>query len=213
MATGGGSCEAEFALHGNPFVAIVLDPLRSTHLGTPQLKAFRAYPPEYQSSIGNECPDGSIETSEQARLERWGSCWNRYYELGVEYYMSSTSRKILGDLTQNYLWMTSFKRKDETQQGKALQEVAEGAIKAAQEIGSGGMATSGTGGAGLNPLSFGSLPQSAAGLGAKPMSSSKNFESSIGKLQSVATQELAQSTLRQVQKSVFKVPASDVSLG
>jgi hypothetical protein len=67
--------------HGNPFVAIVLDPQRSTHLGTPQLKAFRAYPPEYNSPINNECPDGSISTNEQGRLELWGSCWNRYYEL------------------------------------------------------------------------------------------------------------------------------------
>jgi COP9 signalosome complex subunit 5 len=67
--------------HGNPFVAIVLDPQRSTHLGTPQLKAFRAYPPEYNSPNNNECPDGSISTNEQGRLELWGSCWNRYYEL------------------------------------------------------------------------------------------------------------------------------------
>jgi COP9 signalosome complex subunit 5 len=67
--------------HGNPFVAIVLDPLRSVHVGTPQLKAFRAYPPEYQSIIENQCPDGSVEHSEQARLQRWGSCWNRYYSL------------------------------------------------------------------------------------------------------------------------------------
>lgn len=67
--------------HGNPFVAMVLDPLRSTHLGIPELKAFRAYPPEYNSPVANECPDGSVETSEQQRLELWGSCWNRYYEM------------------------------------------------------------------------------------------------------------------------------------
>lgn len=70
--------------HGNPFVAIVVDPLRSGHLQEPELKAFRAYPPEYNSPVTNECPDGSIEPLEQLRLEHWGSCWNRYYELEVE---------------------------------------------------------------------------------------------------------------------------------
>lgn len=67
--------------HGNPFVAIVIDPIRSTIHHTPELKAFRAYPPEYNSTIQNECPDSTIEIIEQIRLEKWGSCWNRYYEL------------------------------------------------------------------------------------------------------------------------------------
>jgi COP9 signalosome complex subunit 5 len=67
--------------HGCPFVGLVVDPLRSTHLQIPVIKAFRAYPPEYKSSVHNECPDGSVEPSEQQRLELWGSCWARYYEL------------------------------------------------------------------------------------------------------------------------------------
>lgn len=91
--------------HGNPFVALVVDPLRSAHLGTPELKAFRAYPPEYTSPVANECPDGTVEPSEQVRLEHWGSCWNRYYELSIEYYMSQTSRKVMEQLTQSYLWI------------------------------------------------------------------------------------------------------------
>lgn len=94
--------------HGNPFVAIVLDPLRSVYKSTPEIKAFRAYPPEYNSPVANECPNGTIETSEQARLEQWGSCWNRYYELDVEYFMSSTARGILEQLTQDYLWMRTL---------------------------------------------------------------------------------------------------------
>lgn len=110
--------------HGNPFVAVVLDPLRTAHTGVPELKAFRAFPPEYQSPVLNECPDGTVEMSEQVRLEHWGSCWNRYYELQVEYYMSSASRKILGDLTQNYLWMATLKRHDGRDRVKALQDTA-----------------------------------------------------------------------------------------
>lgn len=90
--------------HGNPFVAIVIDPLRSAHTGSPEIKAFRAYPPEYNSSVPNECPDGSVEPSDHARLELWGSCWNRYYELKVEYFMSSSARTVMEQLTQDYMW-------------------------------------------------------------------------------------------------------------
>jgi COP9 signalosome complex subunit 5 len=97
--------------HGNPFVALVVDPLRSMNTEYPEIKAFRAYPPEYNSPVANECPNGSIETSDQIRLEKWGSCWNRYYELKVEYYMSSVSRKVIVDgLTQDSLWMRSLVR-------------------------------------------------------------------------------------------------------
>jgi COP9 signalosome complex subunit 5 len=95
--------------HGNPFVAIVVDPLRSAHLEVPQLKAFRAYPPEF-TPPANECPDGSKQTLEQARLELWGSCWNRYYELQVEYFMSDASRAVLESLTKNYLWIRTLTR-------------------------------------------------------------------------------------------------------
>jgi hypothetical protein len=48
---------------------------------------------------------GSADTQ---RLEKWGSCWNRYYELQTEYFMSSTSRHILERLTQDYLWMRTL---------------------------------------------------------------------------------------------------------
>jgi COP9 signalosome complex subunit 5 len=139
--------------HGNPFVAIVLDPLRSLQGSSgssnpdsmstllrgsstpfsssgssnckPELKAFRAYPPEYSSPTPNECPDGSIQPSEQVRLEHWGSCWNRYYELEVEYYMSSVSRNVLEQLTRNYLWMktlqsNSSNRSDDTTKQSTL---------------------------------------------------------------------------------------------
>ena len=59
------------------------------------MEAFRAYPPEYNSPIPNECPDGTIVLDESARLERWGSCWQRYYTLSVEYFMSQQSRRIM----------------------------------------------------------------------------------------------------------------------
>ena len=131
--------------HGNPFVAMVLDPLRSTHLGIPQVKAFRAFPPDYQSPIPMECPDGSIQPSEKLRLEHWGSCWNRYYQLQVEYYMSSTSRKVLQALTQNYLWISNFKRPLATGDQETIQhlETAAATLGGGSKSGSGGTAATG----------------------------------------------------------------------
>jgi len=94
--------------HGNPFLAIVVDPLRSLAKGTPELKAFRAFPPEYTNPVQNQCPNGEIIHEEQARLEQWGSCWSSYYELEVEYFMSAGARNVLSTLTQNFLWMRTL---------------------------------------------------------------------------------------------------------
>jgi len=94
--------------HGNPFLAIVLDPLRSLVKGNPELKAFRAYPPEWTNPVANQCPDGTIVHEEQNKLEKWGSCWPSYYELDVEYYMSGSARNVLSLLTQNFLWMRTL---------------------------------------------------------------------------------------------------------
>lgn len=94
--------------HGNPFLAIVVDPLRSVASKDPQLRAFRAYPVDYHSPTSNECPDGSIVAEEQARIEIWGSCWNRYYELKLDYFMSRSARHVLEILNKNFLWMRTL---------------------------------------------------------------------------------------------------------
>jgi COP9 signalosome complex subunit 5 len=58
------------------------------------------YPPEYNSPIVNECPDGSIIQEEKERLEKWGNCWSRYYELNVDYFMSHSARNVMDILTK-----------------------------------------------------------------------------------------------------------------
>ena len=62
--------------HGNPWLAIVVDPLRSMAKGKPEIGAFRVYPPDFAAPL-NETPDGIIVADDTARQERWGSCWNR----------------------------------------------------------------------------------------------------------------------------------------
>eukprot|EP00523_Entomoneis_sp_CCMP467_P000332 CAMPEP_0168746642 /NCGR_PEP_ID=MMETSP0724-20121128/15255_1 /TAXON_ID=265536 /ORGANISM="Amphiprora sp., Strain CCMP467" /LENGTH=392 /DNA_ID=CAMNT_0008794425 /DNA_START=41 /DNA_END=1222 /DNA_ORIENTATION=- len=121
--------------HGNPFVAIVVDPLRSAAMEIPELKAFRAYPPEY-SPKANEMPDGQIEPREKIRLEYWGSCWNRYYELDVEYFMSSVSRTVMERLTQDYLWMRTLTRTTPAIRTAALESAAQQYKVAASSVAS-----------------------------------------------------------------------------
>lgn len=176
--------------HGNPFVAIVLDPLRSTHLGVPQLKAFRAFPPEYTSPVVNQCPDGSVETSEQTRLEHWGSCWNRYYELSCDYYMSSTSRYVLERLTQNYLWTTTLRQPTclQTEQVQKIQQVAK------------------------KMSSNSVMDTTAASSGRRAMGTAtsnlevpppKEWQQAAETIQNLATEELAKRTLKKCQQQVF----------
>jgi len=110
--------------HGNPFVAIVVDPLRSLDTNQPVLKAFRAYPPEHANDT---CPDGSKQPHVATRLALWGSCWNRYYELQVEYFMSKTSlRTMQGTGSSDGLWMRALQAEPFRQEPlkKLSQEIA-----------------------------------------------------------------------------------------
>ena len=59
---------------GNPFLAIVVDPLRSVAKGVPEIGAFRCYPPSFVPERGL-APDGVKWDDERARNARWGeSC-------------------------------------------------------------------------------------------------------------------------------------------
>ena len=84
-----------------------IDPLRSLAKGRPEVGAFRVFPPEY-SAPANETPDGRVVPEEALRVERWGSCWNRYYALQVSFFMSSLASDVTQILTKNFLWMQTF---------------------------------------------------------------------------------------------------------
>lgn len=118
--------------HGNPFLAMVVDPLRSVQKDTPEIKAFRVYPPEYNSPTMHECPDGSVIPEEKVRLEKWGSCWSRYYELGVDYFMSTSARNVMEILTQN-LWMRNLGSGSTTSLQNENKEAYPGIIESVSE--------------------------------------------------------------------------------
>ena len=90
--------------NGNPWLGIVVDPLRSLAKGKPEMGAFRAYPPEF-TAPANETPDGRIVVDADARVERWGSCWNRYHQIEITTFMSTLGESIMNMLSKKYLWI------------------------------------------------------------------------------------------------------------
>ena len=74
------------------------------------------YPPEYNPPL-NETPDGTFVTEDKIRVEKWGACWNRYYELEVSYFMSELSQTTLGILKNNFLWQSAFTSTQSTDTG------------------------------------------------------------------------------------------------
>ena len=63
--------------HGNPWVGVVVDPLRTEAKKTLEMETFRALPPDYENENPHQCPDGRIIHDEKDRLEKWGVCFNR----------------------------------------------------------------------------------------------------------------------------------------
>lgn len=93
--------------HGNPWLAIVIDPIKSVVKGKPELAAFRVYPPEFTAPT-NETPDGTVVTDDKSRIEKWGAVWNRYYQLKTNFFMSSFSQSTLSVLKDKFLWQQTL---------------------------------------------------------------------------------------------------------
>lgn len=93
--------------HGNHWLAIVIDPLLSIEQGRPEMMAFRVYPPEF-TAPKDECPDGKIVREERERVSLWGACWNRYYRLEIEFFMSSLAQDTLNIMRTQLLWPKAF---------------------------------------------------------------------------------------------------------
>lgn len=87
----------------DPWVALVVDPLRSLTRREPDIQAFRCYPIAY-TPPARECPDGT-EADDETKQQRWGKVANRYYCLSVSYFMSACGGNLLSILARNHLWM------------------------------------------------------------------------------------------------------------
>ena len=144
---------------GNPFLAIVLDPLRSAAKNSAALAAFRAYPPAY-TPPANQCPDGEICADDARRVEVWGSCWHRYYQLDLEYFMSNQARAIVDVLNRSHLWAKTL---SESHREDTTDRVAKIADKLARAPGAQPPRAPRLGGyGGLDALGSGAAPSARA---------------------------------------------------
>lgn len=109
--------------HGNPWLAIVIDPLLSIARGAPEMMAFRVYPPEY-TAPADETPNGQIIRDDHKRIEMWGACWNRYYKLEIEYFMSSMTAGTLNALRNKFLWYNPLCTTDASASASATAGIA-----------------------------------------------------------------------------------------
>lgn len=87
-----------------PFVAIVIDPVRTISAGKVNLGAFRTYPKGYKPP--DEGPS-EYQTIPLNKIEDFGVHCKQYYALDVSYFKSQLDKKLL-ELLWNKYWVTTL---------------------------------------------------------------------------------------------------------
>lgn len=82
-----------------PFVAIVIDPIRTISAGKVNLGAFRTYPKEYKPP--DEGPS-EYQTIPLNKIEDFGVHCKQYYSLDVSYFKSTLDHRLLDSLWNKY---------------------------------------------------------------------------------------------------------------
>ncbi|KAH7826834.1 putative Mov34/MPN/PAD-1 family protein [Monocercomonoides exilis] len=86
----------------DPYLAIVVDPVRTMSSGRVEIGAFRTYPEGYQP----ETSQLEYQSVPQAKFEDWGSQAHRYYKLDTTFFQSSTDKRVLTALQRKY-WVNT----------------------------------------------------------------------------------------------------------
>ncbi|KAL5016332.1 hypothetical protein ScPMuIL_005921 [Solemya velum] len=87
-----------------PFVAIVVDPVRTISAGKVNIGAFRTYPKGYKPPDEGPSEYQSIPLN---KIEDFGVHCKHYYSLDVSYFKSSLDRKLLESLWNKY-WVNTL---------------------------------------------------------------------------------------------------------
>ena len=88
----------------DPFVAIVIDPVRTISAGKVSLGAFRTYPKGYKPP--DEGPS-EYQTIPLNKIEDFGVHCKSYYQLEVSYFKSPMDTKLLENLWNHY-WVNTL---------------------------------------------------------------------------------------------------------
>ncbi|VDP31826.1 unnamed protein product [Soboliphyme baturini] len=87
-----------------PFVAVVIDPIRTISAGKVDLGAFRTYPKGYKPSEEGPSEYQSIPLN---KIEDFGVHCKQYYSLDVAYFKSSLDSRLLDSLWNRY-WVNTL---------------------------------------------------------------------------------------------------------
>ncbi|XP_069126985.1 COP9 signalosome complex subunit 5 [Argopecten irradians] len=87
-----------------PFVAIVVDPVRTISAGKVNIGAFRTYPKGYKPPDESPSEYQSIPLN---KIEDFGVHCKQYYALDVSYFKSALDRKLLESLWNKY-WVNTL---------------------------------------------------------------------------------------------------------
>jgi len=87
-----------------PWLAVVIDPVRTASTGKVTVGAFRTYPADYTPPTAGDSQYQSIPLS---KIEDFGVHANSYYALEVSYFKSSLDNHLL-DLLWNKYWLNTL---------------------------------------------------------------------------------------------------------
>ena len=88
----------------DPFLAIVVDPVRTCSAGKVELGAFRCYPDHYRPA---DAPASEYQTIPLDKIEDFGVHAGAYYPLAVSYFKSALDRRLLALLWNKY-WVNTL---------------------------------------------------------------------------------------------------------
>ena len=91
--------------YNEPFLAIVIDPTRTSAQGKVEIGAFRTYPDGYAPP--DEASTSKRQTIPLNKVEDFGVHANKYYALDVSYFKSSLDAKSLDPLWEQY-WVNTL---------------------------------------------------------------------------------------------------------
>lgn len=87
-----------------PFVAIVIDPVRTMSAGKVSIGAFRTYPKGYKPP---DAEPSEYQTIPLEKIEDFGVHCKQYYPLEVSYFKSQLDRRLLDSLWNKY-WINTL---------------------------------------------------------------------------------------------------------
>jgi COP9 signalosome complex subunit 5 len=83
----------------DPFIAVVIDPVRTVSAGKVDLGAFRTYPEGYKPPVSQSLDYQSIPMD---KIEDFGVYHDQYYQMDVEFFKSSSDTALLNLLWNKY---------------------------------------------------------------------------------------------------------------